>query len=205
MCIILYIIMIHIYIFSLKNLVPPKTYLVIFMMIIRRCACVVCLLYVTTSQIIFSLNSSLDSPHLISEAQDESRHRRPYRHRRSRHRRWSYRRENLSETDSRSSRLRGSMLLPNSTKVGDRQWIGHYSSSPPGMTNTECNRCPGKTVLQPMSPSFLPHIFFICVISEPGANYNWISGSSSRYIRILFQKTYKFVIGQFFLWNVEIL
>jgi len=107
--------------FSSKNLVPPKTYLVIFMMIIRRCACVVCLLYVTTSQIIFSLNSSLDSPHLISEAQDESRHRRPYRHRRSRHRRWSYRRENLSETDSRSSRLRGSMLLPNSTKVGDRQ------------------------------------------------------------------------------------
>lgn len=82
---------------------------------------VVYLLYVTTSQIIFSLNSSLDSPHLISEARDESRHRRPYRHRRSHHRRWSYRRGNLSETDSRSSRLRGSMLLPNSTKVGDRQ------------------------------------------------------------------------------------
>lgn len=73
-------------------------------------------------QIIFSLNSSLDSSYPISEARDESRHRHPCRRCRRRrpcHRR-SYRRGKLSETDSLSSRLRGSMLLPNSTKVGDR-------------------------------------------------------------------------------------
>lgn len=96
-----------------------KTYLDIFM-ICRSTIIVLALCHVTISQIIFSLDSSLHSVHPISEARVESHRRRRRCRRFSRHRRRSYRRGKLSETDSRSSRLRGSMLLPNSTEVGDR-------------------------------------------------------------------------------------
>lgn len=96
-----------------------KTYLDIFM-ICRSTIIVLALCHVTISQIIFSLDSSLHPVHPISEARVESHRRRRRCRRSSRHRRRSYRRGKLSETDSRSSRLRGSMLLPNSTEVGDR-------------------------------------------------------------------------------------
>lgn len=94
---------------SSNDLISLKTYLIIdvFMSTVSGDrGCTRC--HVTVSRIIFFLGSPFGPPHPISEARVKPR--------RGCRRRRSYRRGKLGETDSRSSRLCGSMLLPNSTE-----------------------------------------------------------------------------------------
>lgn len=125
-------------------------------------------------EIVFSLSSSISPPHPSCQRVALNRVV-------AGHRRRSYRRGKLSETGSRTYRLRGSMLLPNSTESGTESAEvrdGHPPLFSP-MINTERNCIPGKnrpdilfTIMKVHFPPLLTllYIFLRFVAVVPGSN-----------------------------------